>query len=83
MTKYQQVMETNGNHQKTAQGTVKYEVHGAGAPEAILNHQRYEKPKTSRALISFCARAIVYGPCIAERMTRKFVITELRSLCTS
>jgi len=39
------MLETNANHQKTAQETVKYEVHGAP-----LNHQRYEKPQTSRGL---------------------------------
>jgi len=28
----QQMLETNGNHQKTAQETVKYEVRGGGLP---------------------------------------------------
>jgi len=33
--------------------TVKYEVHGGGLPEPPpLNHQRYEKPKTSRGLMA-------------------------------
>jgi len=42
----------NGNHQKTAQETVKYEVHG-GAPDSPPNHQRYAKPKASRGLTVF------------------------------
>jgi len=51
-TNDEQMLVTNENHQKTAQETVKYEVHGGGAPEAPprLNHQRYEKPKISRGL---------------------------------
>jgi len=40
------MLKTNGNYQKTALETVKYEVHGGGfwSPHP-LNHQRYENLK--------------------------------------
>jgi len=41
------MLEANGNHQKTAQETVKYEVRGGP-----LDHQCFKKARTSGGLTS-------------------------------